>query len=79
MTAMWKNGGSTDALSSLSIFPKLQGSVEVDDVIIGAGITGLTTALKLLDAGRRIAVVEAHSVAASSTGNSTGNLYAPPS
>ena len=78
MTAIWKNGGA-DALNARTTFPVLQGSIEVDDVIIGAGITGLTTALKLIDAGRRVAVVEAHSVAGSSTGNSTGNLYAPPS
>lgn len=79
MTAIWKHGGSDDAIGVPSTYPALQGVVEVDDVIIGAGITGLTTALKLLDAGRRVAVVEALDVAASSTGNSTGNLYAPPS
>ena len=79
MTAIWKDIGPTNALPTQLTYPALQGSIEVDDVIIGAGITGLATALKLLDAGRRVAVVEAHLVAGSSTGNSTGNLYAPPS
>ena len=71
MTAIWKEGTIIE-----QAYPTLQGDLEVDDVIIGAGITGLTTALKLLEAGRRVAVVEATKVADSSTGNSTGNLYA---
>lgn len=70
MTAIWKEDATAE-----QTYPALQEDIKVDDVIIGAGITGLTTALKLLEAGRRVAVVEAAKVADSSTGNSTGNLY----
>ncbi len=46
----------------------------VDDLVVGAGLTGLTTALLLARAGRRVAVVEARSVGAVTTGNSTAKL-----
>lgn len=58
-----------------SAYPALQGELEVDAVVIGAGITGVTTALCLHDAGLRVALIEAGRIGASNTGGSTGNLY----
>jgi glycine/D-amino acid oxidase-like deaminating enzyme/nitrite reductase/ring-hydroxylating ferredoxin subunit len=46
----------------------------VDDLVVGAGLTGLTTALLLARAGRRVAVVEARHVGAVATGNTTAKL-----
>nr|WP_246280409.1 FAD-dependent oxidoreductase [Nocardioides daedukensis] len=46
----------------------------VDDLVVGAGITGLTTALLLARAGRRVAVVEARYVGAVATGNTSAKL-----
>lgn len=46
----------------------------VDDIVVGAGITGLTTALLLARAGRRVAVVEAREVGAVATGNTTAKV-----
>ncbi len=46
----------------------------VDDLVVGAGITGLTTALLLARAGRRVAVVEAHAIGESTTGRTTGKV-----
>lgn len=74
-------------MDASSIWPAVSGVVapsaplqhdrEVDVVIVGAGITGLTVALRLGDAGgMRIAVLEADVVASGTTGASTGNLYA---
>src|SRR5690606_35693945 len=57
-------------------YPPLTGSLVVDVAIIGAGITGLTTAWHLKAAGLRAAVIEARQVGAGTTGASTGNLYA---
>jgi len=45
--------------------------VEVDVVVVGAGITGVTTALLLRRSGRRVAVVEARRVGAGVTTHST--------
>jgi glycine/D-amino acid oxidase-like deaminating enzyme/nitrite reductase/ring-hydroxylating ferredoxin subunit len=53
--------------------PLVQG-VEIDDVVVGAGLTGLTTALLLSRAGRRVAVLEAGVVGSLTTGNSTAKV-----
>lgn len=56
-------------------FSPLAGRIEVDTVVVGGGITGICTALRLAEAGQRVAVLEAARIAASNTGCSTGNLY----
>jgi glycine/D-amino acid oxidase-like deaminating enzyme/nitrite reductase/ring-hydroxylating ferredoxin subunit len=45
-----------------------------DDVVVGAGLTGLTTALLLARSGRRVVVIEARDVGAVATGNTTGKV-----
>lgn len=45
-----------------------------DDVVVGAGLTGLTTALLLARAGRSVVVLEARCVGAGATGNTTGKV-----
>lgn len=47
---------------------------EYDTVVVGAGLTGLTTALMLARHGMRVAVLEARSVGAVTTGNTTGKV-----
>ncbi|MFC7493935.1 MULTISPECIES: FAD-dependent oxidoreductase [unclassified Nocardioides] len=49
-------------------------SGEWDVIVIGAGITGLTTAALLARAGRSVAVVEARYVGAGTTGGSTAKI-----
>ncbi len=56
-------------------YPPLTDDTTVDVVIIGAGITGLTAALELTEAGLKVMVVEARRVGYGATGGSTGNLY----
>ncbi|SDY60992.1 Glycine/D-amino acid oxidase [Herbiconiux ginsengi] len=47
---------------------------EYDDVVVGAGITGLSTALMLAEAGRHVVVLEAREIGALATGNTTGKI-----
>ncbi len=45
-----------------------------DTAVIGAGITGVTTALLLARAGQRVVLIEARTPGAVATGNTTGKL-----
>jgi glycine/D-amino acid oxidase-like deaminating enzyme/nitrite reductase/ring-hydroxylating ferredoxin subunit len=58
-----------------SRYPELEGDQTADVVIIGGGITGLTAALLLSNAGQKVILLEALQIGLGTTGNSTGNLY----
>ena len=62
------------ATASLPAFPPLDGDMEVDVVVVGGGITGLSTALLLQRDGARVALVEARRIGAGTTGGTTGKL-----
>lgn len=59
-----------------SSYPQLTEDLQVDVVIVGAGITGITAAYHAIQEGQRVAVLESHRVGMGTTGSSTGNLYA---
>ena len=54
--------------------PELQGDVEVDVCIIGAGYTGLSTAISLLENGFKVAIVEAAKVGFGASGRNGGQI-----
>lgn len=60
--------------TSLDPFPALEGDVRADVCIIGAGYTGLSAALHLAQAGRRVVVLEAHRVGFGASGRNGGQL-----
>jgi glycine/D-amino acid oxidase-like deaminating enzyme/nitrite reductase/ring-hydroxylating ferredoxin subunit len=68
--SLWK------ATSDKTGFPALSGDMEADVVIIGGGITGVSTALFLSEAGKTVVLLEAMEIGLGTTGYSTGNLYA---
>ncbi len=57
-------------------YPPLRDDVHVDVAVVGAGITGLTTAALLLRDGCRVAVVEAGRLASGVTGYTTAKVTA---
>jgi len=55
-------------------FPRLQKNAVVDVLVIGAGITGITTAYLLKKAGLSVALIERERVASMDTGHTTAHL-----
>lgn len=55
-------------------YPPLNADLEADVAVIGAGIVGLTTALLLKRAGRKVAVIDAHRAGQQVTGRSTAKI-----
>jgi glycine/D-amino acid oxidase-like deaminating enzyme/nitrite reductase/ring-hydroxylating ferredoxin subunit len=68
MTSIW-----LDRSTHIGTDPFTPGDT-YDDIVVGAGLTGLTTAALLARAGRRVAVLEARHVGAVTTGHSTAKL-----
>ena len=60
----------------------LKGEVTADVCVIGAGITGLSAALHLLEQGKTVAVVEAYRTGQGGSGRNVGlvnaGLWIPP-
>lgn len=56
------------------VYPKLQEDIEVDTVIVGGGITGLTIAYVLKQTGRKVAVLERRTIAGGTTSGTTGKV-----
>lgn len=68
MESLWQTGPGvpdSDAVADGATY---------DDVVVGAGLTGLTTGVLLARAGRRVVVLEAREVGAVTTGRSTAKL-----
>lgn len=67
MTSLWLDGSPAQGSDDLH-------DLRSDDVVVGAGMTGLVTALLLARAGRRVVVLEARQVGAGATGNTTAKV-----
>ncbi len=64
------------ATSEWPVMPVLRGDMKVQAVVIGAGITGLTTARLLAEQGLTVAVIEARRVCSGVTGLTTAKITA---
>ncbi len=57
---------------AMAPLPPLHGQVEADLLIVGGGFTGLSTALHAAEAGLRVVLAEAESIAYGATGRNAG-------
>lgn len=55
-------------------FPPLDGDRTTDVVVVGAGITGLTTALLLARGGKKVVLLEGEHIGAGTTGHTSAHL-----
>lgn len=55
-------------------YPQLPGDVEVDVAVVGAGITGVTAAILLKRAGKRVALVDSKRIVRGATGYTTAKV-----
>ena len=60
--------------AAIPVFPKLERDQRVDVLVVGGGITGLTTAYLLQRSGKTVAVVERERCAQIDTGHTTAHL-----
>ncbi|KRE27355.1 FAD-dependent oxidoreductase [Mycobacterium sp. Soil538] len=70
MPSLWTDG----RLETATPAGVIDDVTTADVVVVGAGITGLTTAVLLARAGKKVVVVEARHVGAATTGNTTGKV-----
>lgn len=57
-----------------SLYPNLANNIETDVVVVGAGITGLTSAYLLKQAGFKVVVLDKSTVGGGTTGRTTGKV-----
>jgi glycine/D-amino acid oxidase-like deaminating enzyme/nitrite reductase/ring-hydroxylating ferredoxin subunit len=55
-------------------YPELEGDIDVDVAVVGAGITGVTSAYLLKQAGKRVALLDLKRVARGATGYTTAKI-----
>lgn len=63
-----------DATVDAGSWPRLETEIEADVAIVGAGITGLTAALLLSRAGKRVVVLDAERLGSGATGRTTAHV-----
>lgn len=73
--SVWRRAGKE--------YPRLEGDIERDIVVVGGGIAGFLTAFRLTEAGRKVTLIEADRLFSGTTGRTTakitcnqGNVYA---
>jgi glycine/D-amino acid oxidase-like deaminating enzyme/nitrite reductase/ring-hydroxylating ferredoxin subunit len=69
-----KSGSCWTATARPTEYPALEGAIHAETVVVGAGIVGLTTALRLCEEGREVVVLEGLRIGGQVTGRSTAKI-----
>jgi glycine/D-amino acid oxidase-like deaminating enzyme/nitrite reductase/ring-hydroxylating ferredoxin subunit len=69
-----KSGSCWTATARPTNYPALEGSIHAETVVVGAGIVGLTAALRLCEQDREVVVLEGLRVGGQVTGRSTAKI-----
>ncbi|PSJ60055.1 FAD-dependent oxidoreductase [Kumtagia ephedrae] len=67
-------GSCWSSTAAATRYPRLEGSMHADTVVVGGGIVGLTTALRLCEQGRSVILLEALKIGGQVTGRSTAKI-----
>lgn len=62
--------------ASIKQFPKVTRDLQVDVLVVGAGIAGISTAYLMKEAGRKVALIDRDGLAMIDTGHTTAHLTA---
>ena len=62
------------SVNTVTNYPELEGQVDVDVVIVGAGFSGVATAVELCERGYKVALVEANRIGWGATGRNGGQI-----
>ena len=63
-----------DSAETPTVSPRLQGAVEADVCIVGAGVTGLSAAIELRQLGFSVVVIEAKTIGFGASGRNGGHV-----
>ncbi|MFD0959818.1 FAD-dependent oxidoreductase [Paenibacillus chungangensis] len=63
-----------DSVHGMTSFPKLSQSIDTEAVVVGGGITGITTAYLLARAGLKVVLLEADKLLHGTTGHTTAKI-----
>ncbi|BBO99611.1 NAD(P)/FAD-dependent oxidoreductase [Sulfuriferula nivalis] len=71
-----QNSYYTDSVNAKPDYPRLEGDLEADVCVVGAGLAGLSAAIELADRGYSVIVLEAETVGWGASGRNGGQIIA---
>ncbi len=71
-----QNSYYTDSANAKPSYPRLEGELEADVCVVGAGLAGLSAAIELADRGYSVIVLEAETVGWGASGRNGGQIIA---
>ncbi|MFA5171103.1 MAG: FAD-binding oxidoreductase [Sulfuriferula sp.] len=71
-----QNSYYTDSANAKPDYPRLEGELEADVCVVGAGLAGLSAAIELADRGYSVIVLEAETVGWGASGRNGGQIIA---